>query len=49
VLIEDTRELQCTAPNLMSLLTKDGVASLADLVRSSPRRRSRFLARPYHT
>jgi type IV secretion system protein VirB11 len=39
VLIEDTRELQCTAPNLVSLRTKDGVASLADLVRSSLRLR----------
>ncbi|HCY03434.1 MAG TPA: P-type conjugative transfer ATPase TrbB, partial [Erythrobacter sp.] len=26
VLIEDTRELQCAAPNLVSLRTKDGVA-----------------------
>ena len=39
VLIEDTRELQCTAPNLVALRTKDGVASLADLVRSSLRLR----------
>jgi type IV secretion system protein VirB11 len=39
VLIEDTRELQCTAPNLVSLRTKDGVASLSDLVRSSLRLR----------
>jgi type IV secretion system protein TrbB len=39
VLIEDTRELQCAAPNLVSLRTKDGVASLADLVRSSLRLR----------
>lgn len=37
VLIEDTRELQCAAPNLVSLRTKDGVASLSDLVRSSLR------------
>jgi type IV secretion system protein VirB11 len=35
VLIEDTRELQCKAPNLVALRTKDGVASLSDLVRSS--------------
>src|SRR5450631_4943375 len=28
VLIEDTRELQCKAPNLVALRTKDGVASL---------------------
>jgi type IV secretion system protein VirB11 len=39
VLIEDTRELQCRAPNLVALRTKDGVASLADLVRSSLRLR----------
>jgi type IV secretion system protein VirB11 len=39
VLIEDTRELQCPAPNLVSLRTKDGVASLSDLVRSSLRLR----------
>ena len=34
VLIEDTRELQCKSPNLVALRTKDGVASLSDLVRS---------------
>jgi type IV secretion system protein VirB11 len=39
VLIEDTRELQCTAPNLVALRTKDGVASLSDLVKSSLRLR----------
>ncbi|MBE0578752.1 P-type conjugative transfer ATPase TrbB [Devosia sp.] len=39
VLIEDTRELQCTAPNLVALRTKDGVISLSDLVRSSLRLR----------
>ncbi|WP_024896557.1 P-type conjugative transfer ATPase TrbB [Brucella rhizosphaerae] len=39
VLIEDTRELQCAAPNLVPLRTKDGVASLSDLVRSSLRLR----------
>jgi type IV secretion system protein VirB11 len=39
VLIEDTRELQCTTPNLVALRTKDGVASLSDLVRSSLRLR----------
>lgn len=39
VIIEDTRELQCTAPNLVSLRTKEGVASLSDLVRSSLRLR----------
>jgi type IV secretion system protein VirB11 len=37
VLIEDTRELQCAAPNLVSLRTKDGVATLSDLVRSALR------------
>ncbi len=39
VLIEDTRELQCKASNLVALRTKDGVASLSDLVRSSLRLR----------
>jgi type IV secretion system protein VirB11 len=39
VLIEDTRELQCKAENLVALRTKDGVASLSDLVRSSLRLR----------
>src|SRR5689334_13188194 len=39
ILIEDTRELQCTAPNLVALRTKDGVISLSDLVRSSLRLR----------
>ncbi|GMO93453.1 P-type conjugative transfer ATPase TrbB [Bradyrhizobium sp. TM239] len=39
VLIEDTRELQCRAPNLVALRTKDGVATLSDLVRSSLRLR----------
>ncbi len=39
VLIEDTRELQCTAPNVVALRTKDGVASLSDLVRASLRLR----------
>lgn len=39
VLIEDTRELQCSAPNLVSLRTKNGVASLSELVRSSLRLR----------
>lgn len=39
VLIEDTRELQCSAPNLVAMRTKDGVASLSDLVRSSLRLR----------
>ncbi|MFG1282948.1 MULTISPECIES: P-type conjugative transfer ATPase TrbB [Xanthobacter] len=39
ILIEDTRELQCAAPNLVALRTKDGVASLSDLIRSSLRMR----------
>jgi len=39
VLIEDTRELQCAAPNMVALRTKEGVASLSDLVRSSLRLR----------
>jgi type IV secretion system protein VirB11 len=39
VILEDTRELQCTAPNVVALRTKDGVASLSDLVRSALRLR----------
>ena len=39
VLIEDTRELQCKAPNFVALRTRDGVVSLSDLVRSSLRLR----------
>lgn len=39
VLIEDTRELQCAAPNLVSLRTKDNAVSLRDLVRSALRLR----------
>jgi type IV secretion system protein TrbB len=39
VLIEDTRELQCAAPNLVALRTKDGAASVSDLVRSALRLR----------
>jgi type IV secretion system protein VirB11 len=39
VLIEDTRELQCQARNLVALRTKDGVVTLSDLVRSSLRLR----------
>ncbi|MGN6373952.1 MAG: P-type conjugative transfer ATPase TrbB [Sphingomonas sp.] len=39
VLIEDTRELQCAAPNLVALRTKEAVATLGDLVRSSLRLR----------
>lgn len=39
VLIEDTRELQCAAPNLVALRTREGVASLGELVRSALRLR----------
>ena len=39
VILEDTRELQCAAPDCVALRTKPGVASLADLVRSTLRLR----------
>jgi type IV secretion system protein VirB11 len=39
VILEDTRELQCAAEDVVSLRTKPGVASLADLVRSTLRLR----------
>ncbi len=39
VLIEDIRELQCATPNLIALRTKDGVATLTDLVRTALRLR----------
>ena len=39
ILIEDTRELQCAAPDCVALRTKPGVVSLADLVRSTMRLR----------
>ncbi len=39
IIIEDTRELQCAAENVVAMRTKDGVASLSDLVRSSLRLR----------
>jgi len=39
ILAEDLRELQCAAHNLVALRTREGVASLADLVRSSLRLR----------
>jgi type IV secretion system protein TrbB len=39
VILEDTRELQCAAPNVIALRTKDGVATLSDLVRSALRLR----------
>ena len=37
ILIEDTRELQCAAPDCVALRTRPGVVSLADLVRSTLR------------
>lgn len=39
VLIEDTRELQCAAPNMVALRSRPDVASLCDLVRSALRLR----------
>lgn len=39
-IIEETRELQCKAPDLVSLRTKDDLASLSDLDRSSLRLRA---------
>jgi type IV secretion system protein VirB11 len=36
---EDVRELQCAAENLVALRTREGVASLRDLVRSALRLR----------
>ena len=39
ILIEDTRELHCAAQDHVSLRTRPGVASLADLVRSTLRLR----------
>jgi type IV secretion system protein VirB11 len=39
VIIEDTRELRCDAKDSVTLRTKPGVASLADLVRSTLRLR----------
>ncbi len=39
ILLEDLRELQCAAVNQVALRTRDGVASLTDLVRSSLRLR----------
>jgi hypothetical protein len=39
VILEDTRELQCAAPDCVALRTKPGIASLADLVRSTLRLR----------
>ncbi len=39
ILIEDTRELQCAAPDTVALRTRPGVVSIADLVRSTLRLR----------
>ncbi|MEQ1756525.1 MAG: P-type conjugative transfer ATPase TrbB [Micropepsaceae bacterium] len=39
ILIEDTRELQCSAKDTVALRTKSGVVTLADLVRSTMRLR----------
>ncbi|OJW31164.1 MAG: P-type conjugative transfer ATPase TrbB [Rhodospirillales bacterium 69-11] len=39
IILEDTRELQCAAPDCVSLRTKPGVANLATLVRSTLRLR----------
>ncbi|MBX9925713.1 MAG: P-type conjugative transfer ATPase TrbB [Hyphomicrobiaceae bacterium] len=39
VILEDTRELRCAASDVVTLRTKPGVASLADLVRSTLRLR----------
>ena len=39
IILEDTRELRCAAADLVTLRTKPGVATLADLVRSTLRLR----------
>jgi type IV secretion system protein VirB11 len=39
ILIEDTRELQCAAPDTVALRTRPGVTAMADLVRSTLRLR----------
>ena len=39
ILIEDTRELQCSAPDTVALRTRPGVAGMAELVRSTLRLR----------
>ena len=39
ILIEDTRELQCAAPDVVALRTRAGAVSMADLVRSTLRLR----------
>ena len=39
IIIEDTRELHCPVPDLVSLRTKPGIAVMSDLVRSTMRLR----------
>ncbi|MEQ7874275.1 P-type conjugative transfer ATPase TrbB [Sphingomonas sp. ASV193] len=39
ILIEDTRELRCTAPDTVALRTRPGVVTMTDLVRSTLRLR----------
>lgn len=39
ILVEDTRELQCAAPDTIALRTKPGVVSMADIIRSTLRLR----------
>ena len=39
ILIEDTRELQCAAPDVVALRTRAGLVKMADLVRSTLRLR----------
>ena len=39
IIIEDTRELQCAAPDTVALRTKSGIVGMADLVRSTLRLR----------
>ncbi len=39
ILIEDTRELQCAAPDCVALRTRPGIVALSDLVRSTLRLR----------
>src|SRR3546814_19535265 len=39
ILIEDTRELQCAAPDVVALRTRAGIVAMADLVRSTLRLR----------
>ena len=38
-MLEDTRELQCAAPDCVALRTRPGIVTLADLVRSTLRLR----------